>query len=91
MTAPLDLLTDVTDHGSLYCKVIGMELTQAVLRYRSGDLTKEACEALIGQCTDGRIARELAGDDREIRLAISEELDALRSHAVRLLDSPAAN
>jgi len=90
MTDPIPVslgpLTEVSLQGSLYCVVIGLELSKELARYQAGEITKEACEVAIGQNTDARVARDLAGEDREIRLAVSEELDALRAEAMRLLD-----
>lgn len=74
------------EHGSLFCKVIGDALMQQLTAYEAGQVTLEACEAEIGQQTASRIARDLAGDSTEIRLAITEELDALRKTATHQLD-----
>lgn len=73
--------------GSLYCRVIGDELMQLLAHYQCGHLDLDACEAEIGQCTAARLAKELAGDSQELRLAITEELDALRRCAIETLDS----
>lgn len=73
--------------GSLYCRVIGDELMQLLVRYQHGHLSLDACEAEIGQCTASRLAKELAGESQELRLAITEELEALRRCAMTTLDS----
>jgi hypothetical protein len=74
-------------HCSLYGHVMADEICQALSLYQHGTLTLEECERSIGQNTSAFVAQQLVGDDKELLLAMSEELEALRTQATSLLDT----
>lgn len=88
---PQDALIEATfapviGQGSLFCRVIGSSLMALLRRVAIGELSPVNCEIEIGRCTAGDVTKALAGDDRDIRLAVTEEMDVLRRCAMEVLD-----
>jgi len=74
-------------HCSLYGYVMADDICQSLSLYQYGTLTLEECERALGLNTSAFVAKQLVGDDKELLLAMSEELEALRTQATSLLDT----
>ena len=89
VTAPevVTAFSELLMHHSLLAQVMADGIMQALSRYQYGQLVKDDCERLIGEYTSAFVARQLVGNDKELILAMSEELDALRTKSMALLDT----
>lgn len=73
----------LSEQGSVYCKVIIQSVQDVIIQYLEGELDLPACEREIGNVTDLIYCRDLV--EKEFRLAVSEELTAIRRIAMQVL------
>ncbi|GEK08017.1 hypothetical protein HUZ36_14250 [Pseudoalteromonas sp. McH1-7] len=70
-------------HGSIYAKVMADSIQATLLQVAKQELATAEAEQVIGELTAPSLCRDLV--EKEHRLAISEELTALREIAMLLL------
>ncbi|TMP46292.1 hypothetical protein CWB96_00225 [Pseudoalteromonas citrea] len=73
----------LSEQGSVYCKVIILSVQDVIIQCLEGKLDLSACEREIGNVTDLIYCRDLV--EKEFRLAVSEELTAIRRIAMQVL------
>lgn len=80
-----EVFSSLLQSCSLLTRVIAESLMQVVSDHFDGKITLDELETYIGEHTSSITARQLFGDDKELLLAATEELDALRAVAYRAL------